>query len=103
MAQVPWHSTHRVTDGPEIRERGLLGPTDFAQAYISCVLNDNFEDAKALLLSPMMAVNYAHLVMLAARGIVSSADAHAIRVALDGVSLAEVRAVKYDGSYEDLF
>src|ERR1051326_5668004 len=48
-------------------------------------LNENFEDAKALLLSPMMAINYAHLVMLADRGIVSSGDAHALREALDGI------------------
>jgi argininosuccinate lyase len=75
----------------------------FAQEYVTDVLNDNFEDAKALLLTPMMAINYAHLVMLAAQGIVSAGDAHRIRVALDGVSLDEVRQVTYDGTYEDLF
>jgi len=58
------------------------------------VLNENFEDATTLLLSPMMAINSAHLVMLADQGIVPSGDAHAIRVALDGVSLDEVRRVK---------
>src|SRR5213079_1288118 len=51
----------------------------------------------------MMAINYAHLVMLAERGIVSRDDAHALRAALDGVSLDEIRRVVYDGSYEDLF
>jgi argininosuccinate lyase len=75
----------------------------FAPDYVTCVLNENFEDAKALLLSPMMAINYAHLVMLAEQGIVPKADAHAIRLALDGVSLEDVRCVKYDGTYEDLF
>ncbi len=75
----------------------------FAPEYVTYVLNENFEDAKALLLLPMMAINYAHLVMLADRGIVSRDDAHALRVALDGVSLDEIRAVIYDGSYEDLF
>src|SRR3982074_3745423 len=75
----------------------------FAPEYVTYVLNENFEDAKALLLSPMMAINYAHLVMLAAQGIVSAADAHALRVALDGVSQDEIRGVTYDGSYEDLF
>jgi argininosuccinate lyase len=75
----------------------------FAPEYVTYVLNENFEDAKALLLSPMMAINYAHLVMLADRGIVSAADAHALRAALDGVSQDEVREVKYDGTYEDLF
>ena len=75
----------------------------FAPEYVSYVLNENFEDAKALLLSPMMAINYAHLVMLASQGIVAAPDAHALRVALDGISQDEIRGVRYDGSYEDLF
>ena len=37
----------------------------FAPDYVTCVLNDNFEDAKAQFLSPLMAIHYAHLVMLA--------------------------------------
>ncbi len=75
----------------------------FAPEYVTYVLNENFEDAKTLLLSPMMAINYAHLVMLADQGIVSAPDAHALRQALDGVSQDEIRCVTYDGTYEDLF
>jgi argininosuccinate lyase len=75
----------------------------FAPEYITYVLNENFEDAKALFLTPLMSIHYAHLVMLAAQGIVSAEDAHRIRVALDSVSLDEVREAKYDGSCEDLF
>ncbi|HEY1913898.1 MAG TPA: argininosuccinate lyase [Vicinamibacterales bacterium] len=75
----------------------------FAPEYVTYVLNENFEDAKQLLLSPLMAIHYAHLVMLQAQGIVSGADAHALRVALDGISQDEVQSVKYDGTYEDLF
>ena len=75
----------------------------FAPEYVTYVLNENFEDAKALLLSPLMAIHYAHLVMLAAQGIVSAEDAHALREALDGVSQDEIRQVAYDGTYEDLF
>ena len=75
----------------------------FAPEYVTNVLNENFEDAKELLLSPLMAINYAHLVMLAERGIVSGADARALRTALDGISLESVREVLYDGTYEDLF
>src|SRR4029077_13594819 len=75
----------------------------FAPEYVTFVLNENFEDAKALLLSPMMAINYAHLVMLDAQGIVPREAAHEIRVALDGVSQDAIRDVKYDGTYEDLF
>jgi len=75
----------------------------FAPEYVTYVLNENFEDAKELLLAPMMAIDYAHLVMLAKQGIVPREDAHRIRVALDSVSQDEVRRVKYDGSCEDLF
>ncbi len=75
----------------------------FAPEYVTYVLNENFEDAKALLLSPMMAINYAHLVMLASQGIVSPRDARALREALDGISQDEIRRVAYDGTYEDLF
>ena len=75
----------------------------FAPEYVTNVLNDNFEDAKVLFLSPLMAIEYAHLVMLVTQRIVSSQDAHTLRKALDSISLTEVRRVAYDGSYEDLF
>jgi len=75
----------------------------FAPEYVTYVLNENFEDAKALLLAPMMAINYAHLVMLAAQGIVSSTDARKLRDALDTISQDDIKRVRYDGTYEDLF
>ena len=75
----------------------------FSPEYIRLVLNDNFEDAKALLLSPMLAIDYAHLAMLAETGIVSKADARAIRTALDQIDVANVRTARYDGTCEDLF
>src|SRR6478735_12733086 len=75
----------------------------FAPEYVTNVLNDNFEDAKVLFLSPLMAIEYAHLVMLADRRIISTKDAHTLRRALDSISLTDVRRVAYDGSYEDLF
>jgi argininosuccinate lyase len=70
---------------------------------VRLVLNENFEDAKTLFLEPLMAIHYAHLVMLHDTGIVSTADARAIRRALDAIDLEAVRNVKYDGSCEDLF
>jgi argininosuccinate lyase len=75
----------------------------FAPEYVTIVLNQNFEDAKALLLTPLMAINYAHLVMLTECGIVRPDDARRLRTALDGISLDTVREVTYDGTYEDLF
>jgi len=76
---------------------------EFAPEYVTCVLNENFEDAKAQLLSPMMAINYAHLVMLAAQGIIPPGEARTLRDALDSVSQDAIRQVTYDGTYEDLF
>jgi argininosuccinate lyase len=75
----------------------------FAREYIQHVLNDNFEDAKAIFLSPLMSIHYAHLAMLAAQGIVTAGDAHAIRLALDSVPLDVVRRTPYDGQCEDLY
>ena len=75
----------------------------FDPQYVAQVLTDNFEDAKTLFLSPLMAVHYAHLAMLADRGILTAADAHTLRTALDSISLADVRRAPYDGTCEDLF
>ena len=75
----------------------------FAPEYISSVLTDNFEDAKELLLAPLMSIHYAHLVMLTDQRIVTVEDARALRKALDGIALDSVRAAAYDGSCEDLF
>jgi argininosuccinate lyase len=75
----------------------------FAPEYVRYVLNENFEDAKTLFLSPLIAVHYAHLVMLASCGIVSREDARRLRVALDSISEQEVREVTFDGTCEDLF
>ena len=75
----------------------------FAPEYVAYVLNQNFEDAKQLFLSPLLSIHYAHLVMLAAQEIVSPADAQTLRTGLDSVSRADVRGVAYDGTCEDLF
>jgi argininosuccinate lyase len=75
----------------------------FAADYVRLVLEDNFEDAKTLLLEPMMAIHYSHLVMLARQGIVSIADARRIRDALRTINLSELRTASYTGESEDLF
>jgi argininosuccinate lyase len=75
----------------------------FAPEYAALVLTENFEDAKKLFLSPLMAIHSAHLVMLAARGIVTGGDARALRDALDSISQSDVGTQRFDGSVEDLF
>src|SRR5262245_17950322 len=75
----------------------------FSPDYVRIVLNENFEDAKTLLLDPMMALHEGHLVMLAERGIVSRDDARKLRDALKNIDLAGIRAARYTGACEDLF
>src|SRR5437867_13430083 len=75
----------------------------FAPEYVTYVLNENFEDAKELFLSPFIAIHYAHLVMLASQCIVSPDDADTLRLALDTLSQDEVRRTKYDPACDDLF
>jgi argininosuccinate lyase len=75
----------------------------FSPEYVRLVLNENFEDAKAQFLSPLMSIHYAHLVMLADQRIIEREEARAIRTALDSIDVHAVQAVRYDGTYEDLF
>jgi argininosuccinate lyase len=75
----------------------------FSPEYVRLVLHDNFEDAKAHFLSPLMTIHYAHLVMLTERGIVPRTEAVAIRDALSAIPLDAVQQARYDGSCEDLF
>ena len=82
---------------------GILAIVRFDPEYVSHVLNENFEDAKTLFLAPLMAIHYAHLVMLADRGIIAAEDARTIRGALDSISVSDIRRTPYDGSCEDLF
>ncbi|MBM3770351.1 MAG: argininosuccinate lyase [Acidimicrobiia bacterium] len=75
----------------------------FAPEYVTHVLNENFEDAKRLFVGPLLAIHYAHLAMLAETRIIASDTPHRLRVALDVVSRENVCAIRYDGTYEDLF
>jgi argininosuccinate lyase len=75
----------------------------FAPEYVASVLSENFEDAKARFLAPLMRIHYAHLVMLTERAIVPAEDARRIRACLDAIDEADVRRTTYDGSCEDLF
>ncbi|TAK17722.1 MAG: argininosuccinate lyase, partial [Acidobacteria bacterium] len=75
----------------------------FDPEYVRLVLNENFEDAKRLLLDPLLAIDEAHLVMLVDTGIVSKADGRILRDAIGTITADSLRGVTYDGTYEDLF
>jgi argininosuccinate lyase len=81
----------------------VQGRLRFAPEYVSCVLNENFEDAKALFLAPLMAIHRAHLTMLVEQGIVGRAEGVQLAKALDTIPLPDVKQIRYDGSCEDLF
>ena len=71
--------------------------------YVSNVLVQNFRDAQALFVEPLISIQYAHLVMLAEQRIIGADQARQLRAALDGISAERVRAVSFDGTCEDLF
>jgi argininosuccinate lyase len=75
----------------------------FSPDYVRLVLAENFEDAKALFLTPLLAIHRAHLVMLAEEGLVSKDVAKALREAIDAIDVDDVRRAVFDGSCEDLF
>ena len=90
-------------DGGAAGRRPREEMSRFSPVFVRTVLNENFEDAKAQFLAPLIAVHYAHLVMLAGQKIISPGDAREIRSALDAIDLDAVRGARYDGTYEDLF
>jgi argininosuccinate lyase len=74
-----------------------------AQVYAETVLTPNFEDAKRFFLTSLVQMHYAHTLMLEKQTIISREDARACLQALDALDLEEIRAARYDGTYEDLF
>ena len=82
----------------------ILPPCDSPRSTSHYVLNENFEDAKALFLPPLMAIHRAHLVMLAEHGHRLARRCAPLRDALDAVSRGRgARRARYDGTCEDLF
>jgi argininosuccinate lyase len=75
----------------------------FAPEYVSCVLNENFDDARTRFLPPLLAIHHAHLAMLVECGIVPRPAGAAIRDALGGIAAADLRDISFDGTCEDLF
>ncbi len=73
------------------------------QTYKDCVLSDVFEDAKRLFLEHLLDVDRAHALMLVEQGIITPGEGRAILGAIAATDPEAVRAVAYDGSYEDLF
>lgn len=74
-----------------------------APVYADTVLTPNFEDAKRYFLHSLIQMHYAHTLMLAKQGILSSQEARDCLKGLDSLDIEAVKAARYDGTYEDLF
>jgi argininosuccinate lyase len=75
----------------------------FAPDYVTLVLRENFRDAQARFLEPLLALHAAHLVMLVDCGLIDRTDARAIRDALQGLDVGAIKQAIFDGASEDLY
>ena len=74
-----------------------------APIYRDTVLAQIFADAKRYFLEPLLAIQYAHTLMLGRQGIMERHEVAVCLRALDGLDLEKIRSAVYDGSFEDLF
>ncbi|MDQ3321059.1 MAG: argininosuccinate lyase [Acidobacteriota bacterium] len=74
-----------------------------APSYTENVLADCFEDAKKYFLNALLAVDYAHALMLCEQSIITEEELKMLLKALRNLDLEKARAAVYDGTYEDLF
>ncbi len=74
-----------------------------APIYRDTVLAQIFADAKRYFLEPLLAIQYAHTLMLGRQGIMERHEVAACLRALDELDLEKIRSAVYDGSFEDLF
>jgi argininosuccinate lyase len=81
-------------------DKELLFP---GKTYAEVVLSPAYDHAKEELLSPMMAINKAHLIMLWEQSLISDDDAYNLAVSLKAVDVNRLRESSYTGEFEDLF
>ena len=75
----------------------------FSPDYVRLVLAENFADARALWLEPLVAIHGAHLVMLRDVGILDRDAARRLADALGGLDLSALASTPYDPTDEDLY
>jgi len=73
------------------------------KSYAELVLSPAFDEAKAQLLGPMMAINKAHLIMLVKQNLVTEEQAQVLADAIGKLDLPALRKATYTGEFEDLF
>ena len=88
----------RIADGHRPTASGFPHPV-----YARHILRPFFDDARRLLFTPMLAANSAHLIMLAATGIIPAEQAGRVLGALRRVAEDGPEAFDYAPAIEDLF
>ena len=72
-------------------------------SYALTVLTPAYDNAKARLITPMLAIHKAHLIMLVEQSILPIESATKIMQAIDHIDVEAYRTSSYTGEYEDLF
>jgi argininosuccinate lyase len=89
--------------GQTDRNRAGNRSTFPAPVYRRTVLEPIFGDALQYFLEPLIAIQYAHTLMLGRQQILKEDVVISCLQALEELNLDEIRNAKYDGSFEDLF
>jgi argininosuccinate lyase len=89
--------------GPAEGRSRYTSAVPFDPQYVSNVLGENFRDAQALFIRPLLRVHYAHLVMLCDQHIITEEQARLLRDALDAITVSALQQVSFDSTCEDLF
>ncbi|MFC5451155.1 argininosuccinate lyase [Paenibacillus aestuarii] len=71
--------------------------------YTEVVLTPAYDNQKAVLLEPMIAIHKAHLLMLVEQSLLTREQALPIMKAIQTLDLESIQRTPYDGSFEDLF
>lgn len=74
-----------------------------AASFVDLVLEPGYARAKARLIEPMVAINKAHLLMLAEVGILPKSEAADIMRTILSIDYSAYRMHRFTGRYEDLF
>jgi argininosuccinate lyase len=71
--------------------------------YSEVVLSPAFDNAKSVLLEPMLAIHKAHLIMLVEQSLLKREQALPIMKALEALDTEKIKETSFDGKFEDLF
>ncbi|CAM3698746.1 argininosuccinate lyase [Alicyclobacillus pomorum] len=71
--------------------------------YAEVVLAPAYDNAKTVLLPPMLAIHKAHLVMLVEQSLLKRHEAERIMSGIQALDILKLQETAYDGRYEDLF